>query len=71
MLKKLRDTLESIHTVDGYPKDISYSSWISFTDTDAYKVWEKEANELIKSKCRFIADKKRFCKPYKSENLIN
>ena len=67
MLKELRDTLESIHAVDGYPKDVSYSSWISFTDTDAYKVWEKEANELIESKCRFITEKKDFANLIKVE----
>lgn len=47
-LKLLRETMTSISSVEGYPQ------------SDEYKQWVIDSNELIKSKCDFVTTKEGF-----------
>lgn len=60
-VKSLRETLTSISKVPGYPGDTTiYSQWETFMQSDEYRKWVAESDELIKSKCNFITTKDEF-----------
>lgn len=57
----IRDTLNSIKDVEGYPQSKRYSAWSVFKKSEPYKQWVADCNKMIQGKCRLITDFYEFC----------
>lgn len=57
----IRDTLNSISDVEGYPQSNLYSNWSAFIKSEPYKQWVADSNKMIQEKCKLITDFHEFC----------